>query len=133
MNSSISFSVDRAGRQQQDLKIPIRQLNGQLDLHIIFAQIRVHDQTAIYSLVSQQHRGQPPTVNEAFALLSQLCQHFCRVWNAPDHMRVVLDLGNWKGRLPAGAASSDIFLQGIHSGQPKPGITYVFSGSDDIH
>ena len=68
-----------------------------------------------------------------------------RVWNAPDHTRVVLDLGgkatyksfkldsplrlvvdlsdtSWKGNLPA-TASEDFFLQGIRSGQPSPGIT----------
>jgi N-acetylmuramoyl-L-alanine amidase len=68
-----------------------------------------------------------------------------RVWNAPDHTRVVLDLGgkatyklfeldnplrlvvdlsdtSWKGNLPA-AASEDLFLQGIRSGQPSQGIT----------
>ncbi|MBT5032826.1 MAG: AMIN domain-containing protein [Proteobacteria bacterium] len=68
-----------------------------------------------------------------------------RLWNAPDHTRVVLDLGNkadyktfeldnplrlvvdltesrWKGDLPT-TASDDRFLKGIRTGQPTPGVT----------
>ncbi|HAY45900.1 MAG TPA: N-acetylmuramoyl-L-alanine amidase [Gammaproteobacteria bacterium] len=68
-----------------------------------------------------------------------------RVWNAPDHTRVVLDLGgkavyksfqlenplrlvvdlsdsSWTGNLPT-AAGEDLFLIGIRSGEPSPGTT----------
>ena len=68
-----------------------------------------------------------------------------RLWNAPDHTRVVLDLSgkatyntfeldnplrlvvdlsdsSWRGDLPT-AASDDQYLKGIRTGQPTPGIT----------
>ena len=68
-----------------------------------------------------------------------------RLWNAPDHTRVVLDLGSkaayktfeldnplrlvvdltdssWQGVLPT-PASDDQYLMGLRTGQPTPGVT----------
>jgi N-acetylmuramoyl-L-alanine amidase len=103
-----------------------------------FQRYRVVFFTAAFLLI-----GQPTLPAGEVAAATSVSN--IRVWNAPDHTRVVLDLGgkaayksfqlgnplrlvvdlsdsNWNGNLPA-AANEDLFLMGIRSGKPSPGTT----------